>query len=64
MAVKIEHLRKCKCGSGLWSQWYYDARGIELEKACEKCWPEEKKKWRQDVLEDPNYEAYEDIEEE
>jgi hypothetical protein len=53
---------KCKCGSGLDAVWRYDARGIELEKKCDKCWPQEKKKWRQDVLEDPNYETIEDIE--
>ena len=53
---------KCRCGSGLDAEWRYDARGIELEKCCDKCWPEEKKKWRLDVLEDPNYEAYEEIE--
>ena len=53
----------CQCGSGLIAEWRYDARGIELEKRCDKCWPTEKKKWRQDVLEDPNYETIEDIDE-
>ncbi len=57
----MQRIQKCKCGSGLDSVWYYDARGIELERACEKCWPKEKKKWRKDVLEDPNYETIEDI---
>ena len=52
----------CKCGSKLEDSWRYDARGIELEKCCDRCWPTEKKKWRKDVLEDPNYEAVEDIE--
>jgi hypothetical protein len=55
--------RICQCGSGLIAKWRYDARGIELEKRCDKCWPTEKKKWRQDVLEDPNYETIEDIDE-
>ena len=54
--------RKCKCGSGLLSRWMFDARGIELERACDQCWPEEQKKYRQEVLTDPNYEAEEDIE--
>ena len=60
--AKVVKLTRCKCGSGLYSRWFKDARGIELEKACDICWPEEKKKWRQDVLEDPNYETIEDIE--
>ena len=53
--------RLCKCGSGLPSRWYLDARGIELEKCCPKCWPKEKKKYREDVLNDPNYPTEEDI---
>lgn len=52
----------CKCGSGFKAKWYLDARGIELDLCCSKCWPEEKKKWRPEVLTDPNYEAFEDIE--
>jgi len=53
----------CKCGSGLEPIWRYDARGIELEKVCDQCWPEERKKWRQDVLENPSYETIEDVDE-
>jgi hypothetical protein len=54
--------RLCECGSGLESEWQYDARGIELCRACEKCWPERSKHYRPEVLTDPNYEASEDIE--
>jgi hypothetical protein len=55
--------RLCDCGSGLEREWYLDARGIELCTACEKCWPEKKKKYRADVLTDPNYWHDEPIEE-
>jgi hypothetical protein len=54
----------CDCGSGLESDWKKDARGIELCRACKKCWPEKKKRYRSDVLTDPNYEHDEPIEEE
>jgi multimeric flavodoxin WrbA len=57
----VPKIEKCKCGSGQLAVWRYDARNIELEKCCDKCWPKEKKKWRKDVLEDPNYETIEDI---
>ena len=36
-------INACRCGSGEWSYWVYDAQGIELFKACEKC---EKKRLR------------------
>lgn len=58
--MRIE--KKCKCGSDLLSRWYFDARGIELERACYKCWPKEKLKYRKDVLENPDYETTEDVE--
>jgi hypothetical protein len=54
----------CDCGSGLESQWKYDARGIELCRACHKCWPTKMKQYRSDVLYNPNYEADEPIDEE
>jgi hypothetical protein len=59
--VSAKAERPCKCGSGLPSRWFLDARGIELERACDVCWPKEKLKYRKDVLEDPNYETDEDI---
>jgi len=54
----------CDCGSGLFSQWQKDARGIELCRACHVCWPEKQKRFRPEVLTDPDYEADEPIEEE
>jgi len=32
-----EELNRCQCGSGKQASWEYDARGIELCKACPKC---------------------------
>ena len=54
--------RLCDCGSGLVGEWKHDARGIELCVACSSCWPRKRLKYRQDVLEDPNYWADEPIE--
>ena len=53
----------CDCGSGLQSEWKFDARGIELCRACDWCWPRKKRGYRADVLTNPNYWANEDIEE-
>lgn len=53
---------ECMCGSGLQQQRHYDARGIYLCAACDKCWPEKRAKYRPDVLTDPNYWTTEDIE--
>ena len=55
-------VRICDCGSGYESDWRYDARGIELCRACQVCWPEKSKRYRPEVLTDPNYEADEPIE--
>jgi hypothetical protein len=55
--------RPCPCGSGLESEWQYDARGIELCRTCPKCHKEKMKKYRPDVLTDRNYWADEAIEE-
>jgi hypothetical protein len=51
----------CRCGSGEDSYWHYDARGIELGKWCDKCAGGHLKGYRQDVLDNANYEADEDI---
>ena len=51
----------CDCGSGWSSYWRYDARGIALMRACEKCWPIKKLRYRPEVLTDPNYVTFEPI---
>lgn len=54
--------RPCPCGSGLPSQWQYDARGIELCRTCDKCHAGKMSHYRRDVLTDPNYWCDEPIE--
>jgi hypothetical protein len=54
--------RKCSCGSGLYSWWEFDAKGIELCRVCDKCRTGKLSHYRPEVLSDPNYEADEPIE--
>jgi hypothetical protein len=56
-------IRPCPCGSHQDSWWEYDARGIPLCRVCPKCQAEKLKRYRPDVLIDPNYWADEAIEE-
>lgn len=56
-------LRPCPCGSGEESEWERDARGIELCRCCDRCKEVKLAGFRTDVLENPNYEAEEPIEE-
>jgi len=44
------------------SWWEYDARGIPLARVCEKCKKEKLSKYRSEVINNPNYEAMEQIE--
>jgi hypothetical protein len=54
----------CDCGSGQLSFWRYDARGIPLARTCERCFDERiTNRYRWDVLNNPNYHADEQIEE-
>jgi hypothetical protein len=55
--------RPCPCGSGLPSQWAYDARRIPLCRTCAKCHTRKMDGYREDVRKDPNYWADEQIEE-
>lgn len=52
----------CPCGSGEPKEAQYDARGIFLCYACDKCSRVKLSKFRQDVLDDPNYWTDEPIE--
>lgn len=60
--MSLHEPRPCPCGSGLESFWVNDARGIPLCRTCDKCHDEKMKRYRKDVLTDPNYEASEPIE--
>lgn len=42
--------RECSCGSHLPSQWLYDAKGIELCRACSQCREEKLKRYRPEIL--------------
>jgi hypothetical protein len=53
----------CPCGSGLESNWQFDARGIPLKRTCAVCHAKKMKGYRPEVLTDPNYYADEAIEE-
>jgi len=55
--------RLCSCGSGEYPDRKYDARGIYLCSCCPKCIKEKLRGFRQDVLDDPNYECDEQIDE-
>ena len=58
----MTEMQTCTCGSGHEPRWYFDARGIELFKGCDKCAPAKLKGYRPEVLTDANYEATEAIE--
>jgi hypothetical protein len=56
--------RPCPCGSGRESFWQNDARGIPLCRTCSKCHTMKMKEgYRYDVLNNPNYQCDEQIEE-
>jgi hypothetical protein len=42
--------RLCPCGSGEYSEWEYDAQGIELCRACDKCRAEKLSRYRPEIL--------------
>ena len=53
--------KRCSCGSDLEREAAYDARGIFLTYVCDDCRKQKLSRYRQDVLTDPNYEAFEPI---
>jgi hypothetical protein len=53
--------RLCNCDSGLERDAEYDARGIFLTYACDKCRKRKLSGYRADVLADPAYIADEPI---
>lgn len=54
---------ECNCGSTLERFPRYDARGIFLYFACDKCEQEKRSRYRNDIFTDPNYPTSEDVEE-
>ena len=59
-----QFLRECSCGSKQIAPAHYDARGIFLTYACEKCEKQKLSGFREDVLTDPNYWHDEPLDEE
>lgn len=59
----LQHEQPCPCGSGKPSWWESDARGIPLARVCETCVDKVLARYRPDVLNNPNYEADEPIDE-
>jgi hypothetical protein len=55
-------IRPCPCGSGQPSRWVDDARGIPLARTCAVCHDEKMKRYRSEVLTNPDYAASEPIE--
>lgn len=53
----------CNCGSNKYSWWKNDARGIPLCRVCEDCSVKKLKRYRPEVLTNPEYESYEEIDE-
>ena len=58
----FRQFRPCSCGSGEHQEAEYDARGIFLTYACDRCRKERLSQYRPEVLSDPNYQADEPIE--
>lgn len=53
------------CGhEGEISWWEHDARGIPLTRVCDKCYHDKMSQYKPEVLNDPNYDIDEQIEEE
>lgn len=46
----LDDTRPCNCGSGEYSWWAKDARGIELCRVCEKCEQEKLSHYRPEIL--------------
>lgn len=57
-----EELKRHQCERSE-SWWEYDARGIPLARVCDICRDAKLGTFRRDVLEDPNYECDEAIDE-
>lgn len=42
--------RPCPCGSGKWSEWQHDGRGIPLCRTCDDCHDEKMSRYRPEIL--------------
>ena len=55
--------RPCNCGSYEPSYELYDARGIYVQRVCDRCVEEVKSHYRPEIFTDSDYWTCEDIEE-
>lgn len=46
----MQQPRPCPCGSGLFAEWEYDAQGIPLCLACDRCRAEKLARYRPEIL--------------
>jgi len=46
----IHDVRPCPCGSGEESWWEFDARGIPLDRVCDKCVEKKLARYRPEIL--------------
>jgi hypothetical protein len=51
----MTRLQQCPCGSGEFPNAEVDARGIFLCYACDRCRADKLRRYRPDVLTDPDY---------
>jgi hypothetical protein len=58
MEIIMNH--DCPCGSGKYSEWQYDGRGIELCRTCEDCHDKKMKGYNPVIL---GYYTQEDVDE-
>lgn len=56
-------LKLCNCGSNKYSWWELDARGIPLCRVCEDCFVKKLKRYCPEILTNPEYKCYEEIDE-
>ena len=56
--TNVRTVRLCSCGSGLWPEAVYDARGIYVCKACPKCKKEKTRGYRPEIFTDPGYDTF------
>lgn len=58
----VHDLKPCPCGSGKLSTWKLDARNIPLCRTCDDCHDDKMRRYRPEVLTDPNYWTSEPVE--
>lgn len=55
---EVRTVNLCSCGSGLWPNPVYDARGIYVGKFCEECEAKRMRGYRPEIFTDPGYDTF------